>query len=99
MRIDVVAHMLAKIKNILYWHEQNTSMLVISSSLFLAYDGSKMKAHGTVKWIDFAHVYPLKEGTHDTSFILGLQTLIKFLEAIVAKYSHNSAASSLIVAK
>jgi len=83
VRKDVVKILLEEVRKFLNWQEHQKSVRVYSSSLLFVYDATNKEPHGNVKWIDFAHVFPIKDGGHDDGFILGLKKLVGYLEDLL----------------
>eukprot|EP01123_Difflugia_compressa_P016173 TRINITY_DN975_c0_g1_i1.p1 TRINITY_DN975_c0_g1~~TRINITY_DN975_c0_g1_i1.p1 ORF type:complete len:250 (-),score=61.57 TRINITY_DN975_c0_g1_i1:81-830(-) len=83
LRKDVIAILLAEIKKFLTWQESQSVIRVYSSSLLFVYDAMNKEPHGAVKWIDFAHVFDIKDGGHDEGFLVGLRKLIVYFENLL----------------
>jgi len=80
VRKDVISFFLPELKRVLTWQETQSKIRVYSSSLLFVYDAENPNPNGAVKWIDFAHVFDIADGGHDTGFIFGLKKLIEYLE-------------------
>jgi len=83
LRKDVIGFFLPQLRKYLAWHQHQSVIRTYSSSLLFVYDALNKEPHGSVKWIDFAHVFPIKDGGHDTGFIFGLEKLIGYLEELL----------------
>uniref|UniRef100_A0A6B2LFF6 Kinase n=1 Tax=Arcella intermedia TaxID=1963864 RepID=A0A6B2LFF6_9EUKA len=84
LRKDVVKVLLPQVKEFLAWQKSQSAIRVYSSSLLFVYDALNKEPHGYVKWIDFAHVFDIKDGGHDDGFIFGLEKLVAYFEEIAA---------------
>lgn len=85
-RMDVIPQIIAKLNELLEWFESQSSLRFYSASILFVYEGDPSAGSNVeVKFIDFAHVFPIKEANgRDTGFIFGLKNLIhqfqEFLE-------------------
>lgn len=84
--MDVIPQIIAKLNELLEWFESQSSLRFYSASILFVYEGDPSAGSNVeVKFIDFAHVFPIKEANgRDTGFIFGLKNLIhqfqEFLE-------------------
>jgi len=83
VRKDVVGIYLEELKKFLTWQEHQSSIRVYSSSLLFVYDAQNKAPNGSVKWIDFAHVFDIKDGGHDEGFLVGLRKLVHYFEELL----------------
>ncbi|KAL5218179.1 hypothetical protein ABZP36_018863 [Zizania latifolia] len=80
---------LAQLRELKAWFEEQTLFHFYSASILLGYDANAVSAPGggvRVKLVDFAHVDE-GEGVIDHNFLGGLCSLIKFIADIVAEAS------------
>lgn len=84
VRKDIVKYFVEKLQVILGWWKKQSVFCLYSSSLFFSYDASNRDCiKANLKFIDFAHVVPIINNTHDENMIIGLQNLINLLEQIL----------------
>lgn len=87
---------LAQLRELKAWFEEQTLFHFYSASVLLSYDANAASLAGgsvgravRVKLVDFAHVVE-SEGVIDHNFLGGLCSLIKFIDDIVAEVSRTA---------
>jgi hypothetical protein len=68
------------------WAIKQTSLKFYGSSLLFIYDGSNLDAEVGFRMVDFAHVFPIEDRSHDEGLIIGLKNLINYFQTIL---EHN----------
>jgi len=82
-RKDIIPFFLEKLYAIQRWISTQTEFLFVSSSILLVYEGDTKSSNlPLVKMIDFAHVFPIRDGGVDASYLDGLNNLINVFEQI-----------------
>eukprot|EP00826_Nyctotherus_ovalis_P045366 TRINITY_DN5024_c0_g1_i18.p1 TRINITY_DN5024_c0_g1~~TRINITY_DN5024_c0_g1_i18.p1 ORF type:complete len:507 (-),score=150.78 TRINITY_DN5024_c0_g1_i18:149-1669(-) len=77
---EAIEYYVRKMKEILSLIESKITRCMIASSLFFVLSNTDNKFE--LKIIDFAHVFPMKEGEKDTGYIKGLKNLISIFEQL-----------------
>eukprot|EP01114_Cavostelium_apophysatum_P014411 TRINITY_DN3738_c0_g1_i1.p1 TRINITY_DN3738_c0_g1~~TRINITY_DN3738_c0_g1_i1.p1 ORF type:complete len:462 (-),score=136.64 TRINITY_DN3738_c0_g1_i1:48-1433(-) len=88
-RHDIVTALQKKLKTFRDWMDTQHNLRFYSSSLLFVYDAaatnlSDEPTEGVVYWsmIDFAHVFPIKDGGKDDGYIVGMRNLMSQFETI-----------------
>jgi hypothetical protein len=66
--------------------EQQSDLRFYSSSLLFVCDGIEEKEKQpqiSLRMIDFAHVFPIKDGGKDDCYLIGLRNLIKIMQNLI----------------
>jgi len=85
---DVVEQFLIKLKEVEKWQEEQQVVRLYSSSLLFLYDGDRANAKSTtvtLKMIDFAHVFDIKDKGRDEGYLTGLKNLIRYMSLLKEK--------------
>jgi len=82
IRTEVVNKFLNKLAEIKAWFDKQSLLRIYSSSLLFVYDGSGKNPDVTIKMIDFAHVFDIKDHGKDESYLIGLNNLIACLKKL-----------------
>ncbi|XP_071722495.1 inositol polyphosphate multikinase beta-like [Rutidosis leptorrhynchoides] len=85
----VYGEILAQLKELKAWFEEQTAYHFNSCSVLMLYDEQSLLKGAEVKLVDFAHVME-GNGVIDHNFLGGLCSLIKFISDILADLNENS---------
>jgi hypothetical protein len=77
-RVDIARHYLAVLEGVWQFMSTQSKIRMYSSSILFVFDALNNQAHGRLKLIDFAHVFDIKDGGHDDSYLFGLEKLLHF---------------------
>jgi len=85
VRKDVLELFVRKVTEVDTWFRSQSYLRFYSSSLLFLYDGVKTGGDTkvTLKMIDFAHVFEIKDGGKDDGYLVGLKNLLRILNAIL----------------
>jgi len=82
LRVDVIRHFLAQLEQVWAFMSTQHKVRMYSSSLLFVYDAMNNEAHGRMKLIDFAHVFDIKDGGLDESYLFGLEKLVGYFREL-----------------
>jgi len=88
LRSDVINHFVEKLEILLSWMETQQLFRFYSSSLLFVFEGDGEVLKADVRMIDFAHVFPIKDGGIDDGYVKGLTTLIACLKKFTSGDDH-----------
>jgi len=82
IRTDIINYFIGRLETLLNWMESQKLWRFYSSSLLFVYEGDVNSPHirADLRMIDFAHVFPIRDGGIDDGYVKGLTTLISFLK-------------------
>jgi len=89
VRKPLVSAFVKRLLELQEWMQNQTDHRFYSSSLLFLCDGIVEKKNEEpqvdIRMIDFAHVFPIKDGGKDESYISGLTNLIKFMRSLAGE--------------
>jgi hypothetical protein len=83
IRYDVIKAIIPELKKVADWFSTQTSFKFYGSSILFIYDGASTEPTVRVKMVDFAHVVDTTDGTIDTSYLQGCETLLRIFSNLV----------------
>eukprot|EP01136_Pigoraptor_vietnamica_P044240 Opistho-1_new@20736 len=85
VRRDVIPGFLARLTDIREWFLRQRLYRFYSSSLLFVYEGDGSSAAVDVRCIDFAHVYPVRDGGRDDGYVYGIERVIALFATLLAE--------------
>ncbi|KAK8833209.1 hypothetical protein WA577_002823, partial [Blastocystis sp. JDR] len=82
-RADVIRSVISQLQPILAWFSVPGRLQFICSSVLIVFDGAGEDPKPIVRLVDFAHVRQLDASSRDEGCIVGLQRIIKELQALL----------------
>ena len=105
LRVELIPPLLQRVEAVREWFLSQAEFRFYGSSLLFVYEGDPVVADaaqpgGTgaggdpagrvdVRMIDFAHVWPIRDGPHgrDTGYLLGLDSLLRCLRHVATEHA------------
>jgi len=81
-RVDIVRYFLGILEEVWAFMSTQHKVRMYSSSLLFVYDSLNNEPHGRLKMIDFAHVFDIKDGGLDESYLFGLEKLVAYFREL-----------------
>lgn len=85
VRTELIPPLLARLRDIEAWFESQAEFRFYGSSLLFLYEGEGGGAAVDVRMIDFAHVWPIRDGGRDSGYSVGLARIIRCLEQLASE--------------
>jgi len=83
VRKDLLNQAVPWLRELQTWFKTKPTARFYSSSVLFTYDGAKDGGSLGLRLIDFAHVFPIKDGGVDDGYVFGIEKMIEMFEEIL----------------